>query len=368
MTPVRVLADGPDSAILTQVLDCAHRGAPFAVLDRSWPGELRSLLAGQVAATALPDRHLVAFSSGSAGRPRGIVRSTTSWDASLGPLTGLTGLQARDVVGLPGPLASTLYLYGGWHARAVGADVVTADRWPRHRHRVTVVHLVPGLLPALLEARGTGLLPALRLVVTGGDRLGPDLRAGCAEAGLDVLEYYGSAETSFVLADPDGAGLVPFPGCQVQVRDGRLWVRSPYLCEGYLDARPGPLIRAGDGYVCVGDRARALPGGRFQLLGREGAFTVGGHTVHLADVEDTLNRLPGVDEAVVVALPHPRLGQVGVAVYRGRTAPEALRDPARALPAPARPLHWLRLADLPRTPAGKPDRHAIADLARERFA
>lgn len=367
MSRVRVLGDGPDSQILTRVLDCAASGSPFAVLDRSWPAGLRSTLAGQVAATEVPEAHLVAFSSGSAGRPRGVVRSLASWDAALEPLSGLTGLQERDVVGLPGPLASTLYLYGGWHAAAVGTQVVTADRWPHRRRHVTVVHLVPGLLPWLLEQHGTGLLPALRLVVTGGDRLGADLRGRCAGAGLGLLEYYGSAETSFVLADPDGAGLAPFPGCRVQLREGRLWVRSAYLCEGYLAGRPGPLTRDGEGFVSVGDRARALPDGRFQVLGREGALTVAGHTVQLADLEDAVNRLPGVDEAVVVALPHARFGQVGVAVYRGQTAPDGLRAPARALPAPARPLHWLRLDDLPRTAAGKPDRRAIGDLARERF-
>lgn len=367
MTLVRVLADRPDSEILAQVLACADSGEPFSVLDQSWPADLRAHLAARVKLTEVPDKNLVAFTSGSAGRPRGIVRSFASWDASLVPLSVLTWLDERDVVGLPGPLASTLYLYGAWHGAAVDAEVVTADRWPQRRDHVTVVHLVPGMLPSLLEQRSTGLLPALRLVVTGGDRLGSDVRSRCAAAGLTVVEYYGSAETSFVLADPDGDGLAPFPGCQVEVRDGELWVRSQYLCERYLEDLPGPLTRAADGFVSVGDRARALPGGRFQVLGRNGAYTVGGHTVHLADVEDALSRLPGVDEAVVVPLPHDRFGQVGVAVYRGVAGPDGLRAPVRALPTPARPLHWLQLDELPRTPAGKPDRLAISDLARERF-
>ena len=368
MTRVRVITGGPDSEILAQVLRCADTGQPFAVVDQSWPADLRAALTAQVEAADVPEHHLVAFTSGSAGRPRGIIRSFASWDASLEPLGVLTGMDERDVVGLPGTLASTLYLYGAWHAAAVDAEVVTADRWPHRRQDVTVVHLVPGMLPSLLEQRDVGMLPALRLVVTGGDRLGTRLREQCAAAGLAVLEYYGSAETSFVLIDADGRGLAPFPGCRVQIRDGRLWVRSDYVCDGYLGGTPGPLTRDEHGYTSVGDRAVALPDGRFQLRGRDGAYTIGGHTVHLADVEDALIRLPGVDEAVVVALPHDRFGQIGVAVYRGPAGPERLRAPVRVLPTPARPVHWLRVDELPRTPAGKPDRSAIGDLARAYFS
>ena len=75
--------------------------------------------------------------------------------------------------------------------------------------------------------------------------------------------YYGAAELSFVAWGAHADDLRPFPGVEVSVREGEVWVRSPYLCTGY-DGPPGPLRRDGDGFATVGDRGsmRGRPAGR----------------------------------------------------------------------------------------------------------
>ena len=89
--------------------------------------------------------------SGSTGRPRGVVRSLASWQLSLDPLSELTGIGPGDVVWVPGPLTSSLYLYGAFHARTVGAVVVA------HPSRaVTAAHLVPSGDPAPPANGGRG--------------------------------------------------------------------------------------------------------------------------------------------------------------------------------------------------------------------
>lgn len=354
-----VLGEGPDTEVLDRLVHATGTGTPVALVDPGWPAPVRDRVAMTLAQADLGAGRLVVFTSGSTGQPRGIVRTVASWQGSVPGLTSLTGLTGDDVVGLPGPLTSSLYAYGGWHARQVGAAVVPRNRWERDRAAVTVAHLVPGRLQRLLDETARGELPRLRLVVLGGDRTSAAQRARAHSLGVRVLSYYGAAETSFVLVDRDGTGYQPFPGCRVDLRDGELWAGSPYLFERYLETEvPGPARRA-DGFVTVGDRARTLPDGRLDLLGRAGSVTTGGHTVHLADLDADLEGLAGVTRACAVGLPHAELGEIVAAVYVGTAEPAQLRHAARALPRPARPVRWLRVAALPVTAAGKTDREAV---------
>jgi acetyl-CoA C-acetyltransferase len=337
------------------------------VLDPAWPAALRDSAAAQVLAAQQDGRvgagDLVLFTSGSTGRPRGVVRTAASWDASVAPLTGLTGIGPRDVVWLPGPLTSSLFLYGAWHARAVGAATVAQPAPPME---ATALHAVPALLDRALEAAEAGALPRVRVAVVAGDALPEPLRARARSRGWRVVEYYGAAELSFV-AWRDGAGAFrAFPGAEVAVRDGRVWVRSAYLARGYLSGDDGgPLCRDG-AWASVGDLGTDAGPGRFHLLGRgDAAVTTGGHTVVVEEVERVLGAVPGVHDIAVLGLPHSRWGQVLAAVavvdtdQDGAAVRARLVAAARRLPPAARPVRWWRAPALPRTPAGKLDRSAL---------
>ena len=69
-----------------------------------------------------------------------------------------------------------------------------------------------------------------------GDALEPSLRGRAETTGATVAHYYGAAELSFVAWGVDRDRLRAFPGVEIDVRDGEIWVRSGYLAEGYLDA------------------------------------------------------------------------------------------------------------------------------------
>jgi long-chain acyl-CoA synthetase len=310
---------------------------------------------------------LVLFTSGSTGRPRGVVRTAQSWRASVAPLSALTGIGAGDVVWLPGPLSSSLFLHGGWHAAAVGARTLAQPGPPA---RATALHAVPALLADALDAADAGLLPRLRTAVVAGDALPAVLRERARRHGWTLVEYYGAAELSFVAWRGDGGPFVAFPGADVRVRDGRVEVCSPYLARGYLGRDDtGPLRRCG-AWAGVGDRAEEVPGG-LRLLGRgDDAVVTGGASVVAAEVEAVLREVPGVAEVAVVALPHPRLGAVVAAAAvpaAGAAWPSvraALAEASRSLPPAARPRRWARLDRMPRTAAGKSDRAAVAELLR----
>ncbi|MGZ4649837.1 MAG: class I adenylate-forming enzyme family protein [Kineosporiaceae bacterium] len=326
---------------------------------------------------------LVVVTSGSSGRPRAVVRTAESWAASLTGYTSLSRQTSADLAWTPGGGASTLTLFALWHALATGVPALATGRWRgvagigvagagvagagARRSEVTVVHTVPAAAADVLAARRAGALPALRRVVVAGAAVPGELRAAAAAAGVELAEYYGAAELSFVAADADGGGLRAFPGAEVRVRDGRVQVRSPYLALGYLGGAAGPLTVDAEGWAGVGDLGRMGPDGVLVVAGRgEDAISVGGHVVIAADVEAVLGRVPGVAEVVCLGVPHDRLGERVVAVVRtrpGQDWPEVqarVRAAARdELPEPARPVRLMQCSELPTTESGKVARAVV---------
>lgn len=313
---------------------------------------------------------LIVVTSGTSGRPRPVFRTAQSWTASFGPLAELAGLGADDRVLLTGPLHSTMSLFAAVHTLALGAELT--DR-PDH---ATAVHAVPAVLADLL-----GALPPtapLRTAVVAGTALSAGIGDLARRRGVDVTEYYGAAELSFVAARRYPAPLRPFPGAEVEIRPGSsgsdlsaapgtLWVRSPYLAIGYPAGVTGPLRRDDHGYATVGDLADRTADGALQIRGRgNAAITTGGATVIAEDVEAALVGLPGVAAVAVIGLPHIRFGQVVTAVVEPVTGADlaGLRSAARQLlSGPSLPRRWLLADRLPRTPGGKIARQPVEQAA-----
>lgn len=341
----------------------AQAGSPFAVVDPTWPQSFLQMADDDLQEAASVGRlehgDMVVFSSGSTGRPRGIVRTLESWQISFDSFSDITGIAAEDTVWLPGPLWSSVFLYGALHAAAVGARVSFRDD---DTASVTALHCVPTQLPGLLQRAAAGRLPLVRRVVVAGDHCSAALRRECEAAGWHVVEYYGAAELSLVAWRERGGPFLVFPGVETELREGVLWARSPFLASGYLAAQAGPLRVDPAGWVTVSDLAREFSGG-LEILGRgNAAVTTGGHTVVVEEVERLLRTLPGVDEIAVLGVPHPRLGRVLTAVVVGSAADASLRAAVAGMPAPSRPRRWLRADALPRTSGGKLSRDALPDL------
>lgn len=320
--------------------------------------------------------------SGSSGTPKVLARSRRSWLRSFTALG--VELGPRDSVLVPGPLSSSLHLFGALHALHQDCDVRLLPRWSaleaaEQCRFATVVHLVPAMLSALLsvferrpELRESCLL---RLVVSGGSAVDDELERRLHEVlpGCELLEYYGAAETSLIALRRGGADRLR-PVVDVEVLDsqgnpgseGLLHVRSELAFDGYLR---GAQLEPAPGRVCVGDRAIRHGDGTLTVLGRAGAvLDVGGTLVPAEEVESAL-RGPGVLDVVVAPAPHPRLGSLVTAVVELDPAAPATRAElraraARSLPAAKRPRRWLT-GPLPRTGSGKPARGEIADRLRD---
>jgi long-chain acyl-CoA synthetase len=167
---------------------------------------------------------------------------------------------------------------------------------------------------------------------------------------------------------PDSSAYQRFPGVEIEVRGGHIWVQSDYVCTGYLDPDDaGPLHRDG-AWATVGDLGRLTADG-LDVLGRgDAAVTTGGRTVVVEEVESVLRSSPGlrgrIDDVVVSSIPHPLLGQLLVALVavdpeRPALTRADLDRAAAALPDWSVPRRWWLVDGLPRTPVGKVDRSAV---------
>ncbi|WP_345525080.1 AMP-binding enzyme [Nocardioides endophyticus] len=219
----------------------------------------------------------------------------------------------------------------------------------------THAHMLPATLRHELDARPEVLVG--RHVLVAGDGLKRSTYDEATAHGIRVSHYYGAAELSFVAWGAHAKSLRPFPGVEVASRSGELWVRSPYVCEGYLEA---DLVVRSDsaGWSTVGDRGEVVDG-YVAVLGREGGITTAGATVMVADIEHVL-RPHAVGDIVVVGLPHPELGEVVVAVVtRSDDVPHLRARSRQRLSTPQQPRRWLHLESLPLTTNGKVDRRAV---------
>lgn len=321
------------------------------------------------------------LTSGSSGTPRIVLRTAASWAESFPAVSALLDdpavPDAERVIALPAPPSSSLTLFSLAHALDGGPRPVFPGQDAGRDGGLagaTSFHGTPQALRALLDGGG---LPRVRTALVGGSHLDKNLRADAESRGIRVISYYGAAELSFVAVD-DGSGLRPFPGVDIDVRDGELWVRSPYMALGYLGAG-GPLRTDGD-WATVGDLAeldsRLDPGAgpenetrTLRLRGRaDGAIITASATVIPEEVEAELRRLPAIADAVVFGLPAGNVGALVAAMVEPAPGSPAitagaLRGSTSSRLGPAhRPRIWFT-GELPRNASGKPARAEIVRRA-----
>ena len=310
------------------------------------------------------------LTSGSSGQPRRIVRSCASWAASFAVNAELFGIGPGVRVAVLGRLVHSLALYGAVEGLSLGAEVHLLDDLRPDRQRaalaargIELLYATPAQLRLMVEAGGATL--PLGRVLVGGSKLDAGLRAALAEMApaAVVHEFYGAAEASFItLSGPDcPAGSVgrPYPGVEIALEAGEIWVRSPYLFQGYAGDDPGGA-RWRDGWLSVGEMGR-MEGGFLYLQGRAGRMvTVADQNVFPEEIEAFLMGLPGVARAAVLPRPDGLRGVHLVAVLMGAADTAAVLAAGRAafgsLKAP-RAVHWVE--DWPMLPSGKTDFAAL---------
>ena len=307
------------------------------------------------------------LTSGSTGVPRRILRTQASWLASFA-VNAQFGIGPGARVAVLGRLSQSLALYGAVEGLHLGAEVHLLDLLRPDRQRIAlsdrrITHLYA--TPAQLRLLGPGACPDLQMVMVGGSKLDPALRAAvrAMAPAAAIHEFYGAAEASFItLADedtPEGSVGRPYPGVEIALDKGEVWVKSPYVFKGYA-GDPGSA-RWRDGWLSVGEIGR-MEGGFLYLQGRAGRMvTVADHNVFPEEIEAVLAAMPGITQAAIVPVPDAKRGHVLVALLQGdRSIEDQLMARLRAELGPLKaPKFLIWLKDWPVLPSGKTDLRAL---------
>lgn len=301
------------------------------------------------------------------------------WIVAL-PVHHVAGLQTlvRSCVAEASPIIADMS--SGFDALALERAARTAADDPNLRGYLS---LVPKQLSDALEVGGELVTQLARLdaVLIGGSALSPALLDRAREAGIHVVTTYGMTET--------GGGCVydgqPLPGVKIRVKDGRVQIAGPMLMDAYLDERYTHFVEEdGERWLATADAAEF--DGRLTVLGRADDVIISG-SVNIAPtrVLAALEKMDGVREASVVALPDDTWGQVVAAAI---VAPEVFEkmkegDAEEVLAAFAQKVreqvgaelgrdHAPRVIavveELPRTTLGKVDRSGTARLLTDLVA
>ena len=339
---------------------------------------------------------IVLFTSGTSGRPKGVLGTQNTWFAGSAGLAGAESITSDDAVFTP---HSTMYSLGTVFCLYVplqtGARGVLLDTWSGaagldvlERARVAVMMAAPSYYDQLVTAatQRSTMVPSLRVMAATGTTIPSRIVTSViATFGLGLRSEWGMTEvgcaTMTRAEDPidwtlhsDGR---PFPGYELDIRSdapvtaeqpGRFFVRGPAVCLATVRGEDNQLTVTSehdDGWYDTGDLAAWDERGGIRLMGRVADRIGGAFMIPIADVEDLLTQHPAVADVAVVGYLDEHAGELACAVItvRGETAPtldelrEYLTD--HGMTEWYLPTRLERLEELPRNSTGKVQKHLL---------
>lgn len=331
--------------------------------------------------------------SGTTGLPKWAAHETETLLANAAACVDRMTLTGADRVMIPVPIHHMFGLGAGLlPALLAGAAVHLVPRGnplvffqAQRSFSPTAIFMVPSQCRSVMAlGRSAG---RARVVVVAGDRLAPAEAQAFEDKHGTLVALYGSTELGAITAsapeDPQalrhatagypmgGVTLALDPAGDDPAAEGAraMKVRHPMGLLGYVDRATGALLEPAPEVWSTGDLIRLHEGNRIEVLGRsDHAVNRDGLLVHMGQIEGTLARMTGVDQAVVVAAGQSRRG-VGLTAYctptrPGATTEEAILVQARAdLPPRSVPDHLILCDSLPMLASGKPDRQALTAQA-----
>ncbi|MFP3987371.1 AMP-binding protein [Streptomyces sp. E11-3] len=391
------LCDVRDVGDLTKA---AVPGLRVTTFGGQGPDDLRELAARRPEPftpvdTAADDVALIAFTSGTTGRPKGCMHFHRDVLAIADTFSRhVLRPEPDDVFAGSPPLGFTFGLGGlvVFPMRAGASALLLEQAGPKQllpaiaEHRVSVVFTAPTAYRTMLDEIDAYDVSSLRRCVSAGENLpAATWETWRQRTGQRIINGIGATELLhiFISAADDairpGTTGVPVPGWQARIVDtkgapvpdgepGLLAVRGPVGCRYLADERQLEYVR--DGWNITGDTYVREPDGYFRYVARADDMIISaGYNIAGPEVEEALLRHPDVREAAVVGRADELRGQIVVAhvVLRDSVEPTdamaaVLRDFVKAELVPYKcPREIVFLDALPRTPTGKLQRFRLRE-------
>ncbi len=345
---------------------------------------------------------VVCFTSGTTGKAKGVVYSHRALVLhSLAEcIDGTFGISHGDVI-----LACTsMFHANGWGlpytAAMMGAKLILPGPHLEaeglldliEREGVTLAAGVPTLWISVLQALennpGRWKITRPLRIVSGGSAVPEALFRGLDRFGIRVRQIWGMTETapmaSMGTIKSTLAGCsedqeykirakqgMPAPFVEMRVMCpegeapwddktfGELEVRGPWVAASYLDAPETGDRWSKDGWFRTGDVATIDPEGYVRIVDRsKDMIKSGGEWISSVDLENALMGHPGVSEAAVIGVPHPKWQERPLAVVVAKKGAEVKAEDLLVFLAEKfakwqLPDAFIFASEIPRTSVGK---------------
>lgn len=405
-----IRAELPDLQVLIQIADDSGNELLDGAVD------YETVIAGteprELPVQPSPDDLYVLYTGGTTGMPKGVLwrqhdiymAACGGRDVNTGTMVGSYEEIGARAAGNPGirimlvpPLIHGAAQWALLNAVTLGQTLVLPTVVDRvdgedivraiEREKTAIVVVVGDAIarPILAEVETkTADVSSLAALANGGAVLSPTVKQRWIDAipGLAVLDGVGSSETGAQLNHVSAAGFVSTgtftAGKETCViaedvsavlepgHDGIGWLAQRrftplgYKGDPAKTAATFPVID-GTRYVLPGDRARHLPDGTVELLGRDSlTINSGGEKIFVEEVEMAMSSHPAIADVLVVGRPSERWGQEVVAVVElveGHTATseELVAHAAHSIARYKLPKAVVFRPAIQRSPAGKAD-------------
>ena len=363
------------------------------------------------------DPLFILYTSGTTGKPKGIVHTTGGYSLGAYLTTKLVfDLKEDDVYWCTADIGwvtgHSYIVYGPLQNGATSLMYEGAPNWPEpdrfwsiiDRHKVNIFYTAPTAIRAFIKWGDQWVkkhkLDSLRLLGTVGEPINPEAwmwyRDRVGHNRCPIVDTWWQTETGMIMITPlpgavptkPGSGTLPFPGVAADVVDregkpvppgsgGLLVIRRPWpamarTIYGDPDRYVQQYWSDIPGCYFTGDGARKDADGYFWIMGRvDDVINVAGHRLGTMEVESALVAHPNVAEAAVVGRPDDLKGTAiaaFVTLESGYKPSPQMKDELRQwvtkeIGALARP-DDIRFTDsLPKTRSGKIMRRLLRELA-----
>lgn len=350
-----------------------------------------------------PRGHL-AYTSGTTGRPKGVLRNPVPLDDADRQLANMRSVVAQSIGIVPGcralmsaplyhsapgvfiqqalQMAERLVLTARFDAEQVLALV--------EQHRIDVLYLVPIMYVRLLklppDVRARYDLSSIRFVASTGSPCAPEVKRAMLDwLGPVIHETYASSEAGMVTvatpadaaARPGTAGR-PVDAAQLRILDvdgnacapgevGLVYVRQPaYPDFTYLNNDAARRAIDRDGLISLGDMGYVDADGYLFICDRASDMVIsGGVNIYPAEIEHQLVRYPGVADCAVFGVPDDEYGERLHGVIEPmpdtRIDPAAVTEWLRARLSGFKVPRTIEIASLPRDETGKLAKRRLRD-------